>query len=130
MTSTVTAPVSKKRLWAGRIVSAVPALLLLFSAIMKFTGAAEVSTEMGRLGYPASHTIKLGILELACTILYIIPRTAVLGAILLAAYLGGATATHVRIGDPFFMPPLLGVVIWLGLYLRDYRVADLIPLRK
>ena len=129
MSTTQTTPVSKKRLWIGRILSGVPVLLLIFSAVMKFMSPPDVLTEMTRLGYPTSQTLKLGIVELACTILYAIPRTAVLGAILLTAYLGGATATHVRIGDPFFMPPLMGVIIWLGLYLRDMRVADLIPLR-
>lgn len=123
-------PVSKKRLWAGRILSGIPSLMLLFSAVMKLVAPQAVLTEMTRLGYPQSHTVKVGILELACTILYMIPKTAVLGAILLTAYLGGATATHVRIGDPFFSPPIVGVVIWLGLYLRDQRLAELVPLRK
>ena len=72
----------------------------------------------------------LGILEVACTVIYLIPRTAVLGAILLTGYLGGATATHVRIGEPWFMPVLLGVVVWLGIYLRDPRLRALIPLRR
>ena len=122
--------VSKKRLWAGRILSGIPSLMLLFSAVMKFVAPPMVLTEMTRLGYPQSQTVKLGVLELACTILYMIPKTAVLGAILLTGYLGGATATHVRIGDPFISPAILAIVIWLGLYLRDPRLSELIPLRK
>ena len=116
------APISKKRLWVGRVLSGVPVLMLLFSATLKFLNTQEVRTGMTQLGYPESHTIKLGILEIACTIVYMIPKTAVLGAILLTGYLGGATATHVRVGDPFFGPPILGILLWLGLYLRDRRL--------
>ena len=124
------APVSKKRLWIGRVLSALPVLMLLFSATLKFLNTQEVRTGMAQLGYPESQTIKLGIVEIACTILYIIPNTAVLGAILLTAYLGGATATHVRVGDPFIGPPILGILLWLGLYLRDRRLGDLVPIRR
>jgi len=74
--------------------------------------------------------VALGILELACTIIYAIPRTAVLGAILLTGYLGGAILTHLRIGDPFWNPIIPGVLVWLGLYLRDPRLRALAPLRK
>lgn len=72
----------------------------------------------------------LGIVELACVVIYLIPQTAVLGAILLTAYLGGATATHVRISDAFFIPIIVGMLIWLGLYLRDGRIRELLPLRS
>ena len=121
---------SRKRMWVGRVVSAIPVLLLLFSAGMKLAAPAMVSQQMAVFGYPASHTIKLGIVELLCTILYAIPQTSVLGAILLTGYLGGATATHARIGDPFYMPILLGVVLWLGLWLREGRLVPLLPIRK
>lgn len=120
--------VSRKALWAGRIISALPVLMLLFSGVMKLLKPAAVMQEFGRLGYPEKITIALGIVELSCTLIYIIPRTTVLGAILLTAYLGGATATHVRIGDPFFIPIVLGILIWLGLYLRDARLRQLVPL--
>lgn len=124
------AAVSKKALWAGYICGAAPVLLLLFSAVMKFIKPAPVVLEFERLGYPEKLAIVLGIIELACTVIYMIPRTAVLGAILLTAYLGGAVTTHVRIGDPFFMPIVLGILIWLGLYFRDPRLRSLVPLTK
>jgi len=118
-------------LWAGRIISALPVLMLLFSGIMKLMKPAAVMQEFARLGYPENLVVVIGILELTCTAVYLIPRTSVLGAILLAAYLGGATATHVRIGDPsFFMPPIVGALAWVGLWLRDVRLRDLVPLRS
>ena len=125
--------VSKKALWGGRLLSALPLLMLLPSAAMKFLKPPEVIEGFVRLGYPESLALGLGILELACTAVYLIPRTSVLGAILLTGYLGGATATHVRVGDPFSMfiiPVILGVMVWGGLYLRDPRLRALIPLRS
>ena len=127
---TPTAPPSKKTLWAGRIMSALPALMLLFSGIMKLIKPASVMEGFTRLGYPESLAFGIGIVEIACTVVYLIPRTSILGAILLTGYLGGATATHVRIGEPFFMPIVLGVLVWGGLFLRDDRVRALIPLRR
>ena len=124
------APVSKAALWAGRIISAIPVLMMLMSATMKFARPAPVVEGFHKFGYPDHLIITLGILELACTILYLIPPTAVLGAILVTGYLGGATATHVRVEDPAFIGAVLcGVMIWLGLFLRDRRVRELIPLR-
>ncbi len=117
--ATQTAPVSSKKLWAGRIISALPVLLLLFSGVMKLMKPAPVVQGFAHFGYPESLALSIGILELACTVVYVIPRTSVLGAILLTGYLGGATATHVRIGDPFFVPVGLGVLVWGGLFLRD-----------
>jgi hypothetical protein len=135
MQSTVQAlPVSKKNLWAGRVMSALPVLLLLFSGIMKLTGMAAVLEGFAKLGYPASLILGIGIVEIACVVLYVIPRTAVLGAILVTGYLGGAVATHVRVGDPLFsqalMPFYLGVLVWGGIYLRDDRLRALIPVRS
>jgi len=127
---TQTAPVSKKTLWAGRIISALPILMLLFSGVMKLVKPAPVVEEFARLGYAESAALGIGILEIVCTVIYAIPRTSILGAILLTGYLGGATATHVRIGDPFFAPVVFGVLVWLGLYLRDDRLRALLPLRK
>ncbi len=125
------AAVSKKMLWAGRITSALPVLMLLFSGIMKLVKPAGVVEGFTRLGYDESLAVGLGIVELGCTVLYLIPRTSVLGAILLTGYLGGAIATHVRIGDPqFFFPIILGVLVWGGLYLRDNRLRALLPLRS
>ena len=128
--ATHTAPVSTKRLWAGRIMSALPVLMLLFSGVMKLVKPAPVVEEFARLGYPDSVTLGIGILEIVCTVVYVIPRTSMLGAILLTGYLGGATATHVRIGDPFFFPIVFGVLVWGGLFLRDDRLRALIPLRS
>ena len=130
---TQSSPVSKGALWGGRIASALPVLMLLFSASGKFMQPPPVMEGFVRLGYAESLALGLGILELACTAVYLIPRTSVLGAILLTGYLGGATATHVRIGDPvsmFIIPVILGVLVWGGLYLRDPRLRALIPLRS
>lgn len=125
--------VSKKARLAGIIISALPALMLLFSGAMKVTKPVPVLTEFSRLGYPESVILGIGILEIACTVIYLIPRVSVLGAILTTGYLGGAVATHARVGDPFFnmvAPTLFGAMIWGGLYLRDERLRALIPLRK
>lgn len=121
---------NRKMFWIGIGMTVLPALLLIFSAVMKLWHPAPVLQEFTRLGYPASVAVGIGILELACTVLYLIPRTSILGAILLTGYLGGATATHVRIGDPFFMPILMGIVIWGGVFFRDDRLKALIPFRK
>jgi DoxX-like family len=121
----------KWQAWVGRVLSAIPVLLFLASATMKFThGPAVVETFVGKLGYPEESLTAIGILELLCVVVYVIPQTAVLGAVLLAAYLGGAVATHVRVHDPFIVPALLGVFVWAGLYLRDDRLRALLPLRK
>src|SRR6266540_2736003 len=96
----VTAPVSKKMLWAGRILSALTVLVFLMSAVMKFAKPAPVVEGFTHLGLPENLALGLGILELACTIIYVIPKTSVLGAILLTGYLGGATRTNLRVGDP------------------------------
>ena len=129
-----TAPVSRKRLWVGRILSALPSLFLLVDGAAKLVKPAPVVEGTVKLGYPETVIVPLGIILLTCTILYVIPRTSVLGAILLTGYLGGAVATHVRVGDPLFthvlFPVYLGVLIWGGLYLRDDRLRVLIPLRS
>ena len=131
---TQTAPVSKKMLWAGRILSALAVLFLLFDGGIKLTNLAAVTESFARLGYPESLAIRIGILELVCTVVYVIPRTSVLGAILLTGFLGGAIATHLRIGDPLFthlfFPIYLGVLVWGGLYLREDRLGALVPLRS
>ena len=132
--SAQSAPLSKGRLWAARIMSGLPALFLLVDAVGKLVRPAPVVEGTLQLGYPESVILGLGIVLLACTVLYIIPRTAILGAILLTGYLGGAVATHVRVGSPLFshilFPVYLGVLIWGGLYLRDERLRALFPLRR
>ena len=121
---------SGKVVWVGRVITVLVSLLFLFSASMKFIGGAEVKEGMAHLGLPGSMIIPLGILEAACTVIYLIPATSVLGAILLAGYIGGAICTHWRVGDPFLGQVAIGLVIWLGIYLREPRLAALIPLRK
>lgn len=120
---------SKHMLWGSYIMSTLPVLMLLFSGIMKLIKPPSVMEGFAHLGYDESVALGLGVVELLATLLYIIPRTSVLGAILLTGYLGGATATHLRIGEPFHMAILLGVFVWGGLYLRDERLRLLIPLR-
>ena len=124
---------SSGRIWAGRIMSWLPALFLIADAIMKLIKPAFVVDANVQLGYHASVIVPLGVLLLVITILYLIPRTAVLGAILLTGYLGGAVATHVRVGTeifPIVFAIVFGVLLWGGLYLRDERVSSLIPLRN
>lgn len=121
---------SGKVVWTGRVITVVVSLLFLFSAAMKFMGGAEVKEGMTHLGLPESMIIPLGILEAACTVIYLIPATSVLGAILLAGYIGGAICTHWRVGDPFLPQVAIGLVIWLGIYLREPRLKALIPIRK
>lgn len=130
---TQTVPTLKKRLWAGRIISALPALFLLIDGLMKLVKPAVVVEATVKLGYPENSILGIGIVLLVCTVLYVIPRTSILGAILLTGYLGGAVATHVRVGEgafPVLFPVFFGVLIWLGLYLRDDRLRTLIPLRR
>jgi hypothetical protein len=121
---------SGKIVWAGRVITGVVSLLFFFSAAMKFVGGAEVKEGMAHLGLPESMTIPLGILEAACTVVYLIPATSVLGAILLAGYMGGAICTHWRVGDPFVGQIAIALAIWLAIYLREPRLKALIPLRK
>ena len=120
---------SRKMIWAGRILSALPVPLLLFSAIMKLQKPAEVVQGFNHLGIPERLSMGIGLLELTCTILYLIPQTAVLGAILLTGYLGGAILAHLRVGDAFAAQFVFGVVLWGGLFLRDARLRALIPFR-
>jgi uncharacterized membrane protein YphA (DoxX/SURF4 family) len=118
-------------LWTGRVISALPALALTLSGIMKFMPPSpEVEKGLDNIGWPIAALVPLGITELVATILYIFPRTSVLGAILITGYMGGAIATHARIGEAFYIQAAIGVLAWLGLYLRDARLRALIPLRQ
>jgi len=115
----------------GWVLGGLLAAMLAFSASMKFAQPEMFQKEfVGRLGYPMSTAMAIGVTELACAVLYMIPQTSVLGAILLTGYLGGAIATHVRIHDAFIGPAIFGVVAWLGLYLRDPRIRELLPFRR
>lgn len=121
----------KGMLWAGRIFTAIPFLLLAMSGVMKLVRPPQVVEGfVGKFGYPEGVIVAIGLVELACALLYAIPRTSVLGAILVTGYLGGATATHVRVSDVFVVPVLLGAMAWGGLYLRDERLRRLLPLRR
>ena len=132
--ATQATPVSKKVLWTGRVMSILVVLFLLFDAILKLMRLAPAVEGTARLGYPVSVVFPLGIVLLACTVLYAIPRTSVLGAILVTAYLGGAVATNVRVSNPLFgyilFPVYVALLLWGGLYLRDERLRALIPLRS
>jgi hypothetical protein len=126
-------PDSRARLRAGRILTAIPVLFLLMDGIMKFTHIPAVVKGTRELGWNPSITPTLGVLLLTSLALYVFPRTAVLGAILLTGYLGGAIATHLRIGNPLFthllFPVYVALMLWGGLYLRDARLRALIPFR-
>lgn len=118
---------SKVMFWSGWLVSALPSLMLFFSGSMKLVNPQMLAP----MGYPEYLALILGIVEIGCTLVYLVPRTAALGAILLTGYLGGAIATHVRALEMQFLVPLvLGVFIWGGLFLRDSQVRALIPVRK
>ena len=115
-------------LWTGRVLSALIFLLMAFSAAMKFAKPASVVQGFAHDGIPEGQIVPLGIVELACAIIYVIPRLSILGAILLTGYLGGATETMLRVGDPYPMPVVVGVLAWGGLFLRDARIRALIPI--
>lgn len=117
--------------WAGWIISGLVILWIgVIGLIFALTQRAMVEENMAKYGYAASTVLPIQVIAIACVILYAIPRTAVLGAILLTGYLGGAVSTHVRAGDPWFLAVVFGVFVWLGLFLRDPRLRALIPLRK
>jgi hypothetical protein len=130
------APVVKPALWLGRVLSGLVILFLLFDGAIKLVPWPVVTETMDRIGYGSSENLarSLGFITVACTVLYAIPPTSILGAILLTGYLGGAMASHVRIGSPLFSHMLfgfyLGLMLWGGLWLRDRRMRPLIPLRR
>ena len=127
----ISSSVSKTTLWIGRVMSALPVLLVLFGSVMKLMKTASVMEGFARAGVPERLIIPVGIIELVCVIVYVIPQTAVLGAILMTGLLGGATITTLRIGDPTYpLPVVLGMLAWGGLFLRDIRLRELIPIRK
>lgn len=135
-TANSAAPISVRAYWAGWVISGLLIVFLLFDAIIKLVPLDVVTQTMGELGWPvtASMARTLGVLTLACTVLYAIPRTSLLGAVLLTGYLGGAIATHLRIGNPMLTHTLfglyLGAMAWGGLYLRDARLRALVPLLR
>jgi hypothetical protein len=123
--------ISKAAKITGWVLSTIVILWMgVLGLVIMLTNRAMMEEGMAKYGYSASAGIPIMIVEIICVILYAIPRTAVLGAILLTGYLGGAVATHVRAGEAWYFPVIFGVVVWLGLYLRDVRVRSLVPLRK
>jgi DoxX-like protein len=132
-TTTISQP-SRGQLLTGRVLSGLAIAFLLFDTVIKLARLAPAVQGTTQLGYPAHLVLGIGIIELVCLALYVIPQTSVLGAILLTGYLGGAVATHVRVESPVFshilFPVYVGLMIWGGLYLRDERLRALIPLRR
>ena len=126
--------VSGKSLWAGRIITGLVAAFLLFDAVIHLMKPAPVVDAFAKLGLPLSLAVTLGIVELVCVVLYVVPRTSILGAILLTGYLGGAIATQMRTGNSLFgevlFPVYVGVLVWGGIYLRDDQLRTLIPWRS
>jgi hypothetical protein len=124
---------SKKALWAGRALSGLAALFMLFDASMKVLQLPVAVQGTAQLGYPEGVVLGLGVVQLVCLAVYLFPRTSVLGAILWTGYLGGAVATHVRMGNPLFshilFPTYVAAFFWVGLWLRDERLRAVIPFR-
>lgn len=124
---------SKKALWTGRILSGLAVLFLLFDATGKLLQIPEAQQGTMELGYPVSVLFGLGVVQLACLAVYLVPRLSVMGAILWTGYLGGAVATHVRVGNPLFthtlFPVYIATLLWLGLWLRDERLRAVLPVR-
>jgi hypothetical protein len=130
----VAAGASRQQVLAGRILSGLSIAFLLLDAGMKIAQAPAAVDGTVQLGYPVETILGIGLVQLACLALYAAPRTAVLGALLLTGYLGGAVATHVRVGNPLFshilFPTYVAALVWGGLYLRDARVRALLPFRR
>jgi hypothetical protein len=117
-------------LWAGRIVSGLAIFVFIFTVSFALLKPEMAAQGFAHYNYPPEIMLRILYVELTCVALYAIPQTAVFGAILLTAYLGGATATHVRVGEPFYLPVIVGIAIWIGLFLRDERIRALVPLRS
>jgi hypothetical protein len=129
-----TKTISKSRLWTGRIMSGLVILFMLFDAIIKLIPPSEeVKVAINQLGYSEHHIVIIGLSALFSILLYTIPRTSVLGAVLLTAHFGGAIATHVRVDNPLFshtlFPIYIGILMWGGLWLRDQRLQKLLPIK-
>ena len=126
-----TAPASRGMLWTGRIITALIAPFLLFDCVVKLMKSPQAVQGTIQLGYPESKVVPIGLVLLASLAFYLLPRTSILGAILLTGYLGGATATMVRVSSPWVLfPVLIGMLVWAGLYFRDEQLRALIPLRR
>ncbi|MDB6167955.1 MAG: Arginine/ornithine antiporter ArcD [Verrucomicrobia bacterium] len=122
--------VSRKTIWTGRIISGLIAAFFIFSGTMKFVKPPGTAEGFAHLGIPLADATWLGVLELSCTVIYLIPRFWVVGAILLTGYLGGAMLTHLRIGEPVYLHVVMAVLVWGGIWLREPRLRALIPIRR
>ena len=133
-TSQTLPPLSAKSLWTSRLMRGVVVLFLLLDTGIHLAVPAPVVQAMTQLGFPLSLTVGIGVVELLCTVLYVIPATSVLGAVLLTGYLGGAVAAHLRVGNPIFeaiiFPAIVGALLWGGLLLVDQRLRALVPFRR
>ncbi len=128
------APISKPKLWTSYVLSGIAVVFLTFDTGIKVLRESHAVEGTIQLGYPDSSVVTIGIIELICLVLYLIPRTSIFGMILMTGYLGGAVATHVRLGNPLFSHILfsvyIAILLWGGIYLRDERLRALIPFRK
>lgn len=128
------APISKSRRWTAYALSGFAVLFLVVDSAFKLVQSAAAVEGTAQLGYPANSVLGIGIIEFVCLILYIVPRTSVLGAVLFTGYLGGAIATHVRLANPLFthilFPVYIAALLWGGLYLREDRLRELLPVRR
>lgn len=128
--SAVAARSSRAIVWIGRALSALAVLVFVFTLTFGFLKPDVAAQGFARYSYPEGAMTRILIVEIVCVVLYVIPSTSILGAILLAAYLGGATATHFRVGEPFYLPVGVGILLWLGLYMREPRLRALVPMRR
>lgn len=121
---------SGKIVWVGRVISILASLLFLMSAFFKLKDGPDLMKGIAHLGLPEAMLVPLAILEISCVVIYLIPARSVFGTILLTGYIGGAICTHWRAGDPFVVQIVLGLLVWLGLYLHEDRLKALIPFRR
>jgi len=133
-TTTQASPISRKSIWAGRIITGLIAAFLVFDAVIHLLKPAPVVEGFAKLGFPIRFAVPLGVIELVGILLYVIPSTSILGAIFLTGYLGGAIAIQLPTGNPFFgevlFPVYIGVFLWGGIYLRDEKLRAIVPLRS
>lgn len=121
---------NKAVLWTGRVLSGLVAAAFLASGVGKLVGGEQLQEGFEHLGLSLDLRFPLAVLEIICAVIYAIPATCILGAILLTGYMGGAICTHWSVGDPFYVQIVLGVLVWLGVYLREPRLWSLLPIRR
>jgi hypothetical protein len=133
LSTTQNQPISRKQLWTSRIMVTLVALFMAFDGVIHVIRIPAVDQAFTQLGFPSNFALTLGIIQLLCLAAYVVPRTSIIGAILLTAYLGGAIATNVRVGTPLFsnalFPVYVAILLWGGLFLRDGRLRGLFSLR-